>query len=145
MDKPADGSLDKDIRREPAIQNLLARMPNAVAESFTDKQLIHLKTAIGSRNWGKHPIDLRGTLTFPFARSHIYYVILFGKNRRSLSDRERKASAFAFALLVLMLIFGGLVIAFLMLYLAKSFVGIDLFPGFSLGIWDYFRDNFLSP
>lgn len=132
---------DRDIRQEPAIQNLLSRMPGTVADSFTDIQLIHLKTAIGSRSWGKHPIDLRGTITYPFARWHIYYVLLLGRNRRNLSQREKQASAFITALIILIVLFSTAASLLLIVYLVKSYAGIDLFPSFSLGIWDYFRDN----
>ncbi|MGH1440199.1 MAG: hypothetical protein ACRBBR_08830 [Cellvibrionaceae bacterium] len=131
--------MDKDIREEPEIKNLLSRMPQKVADSFSDIQLIHLKTAIGSRSWGKHPIDLRGTVTYPFARWHFYYVFLLGRNRRTLSNREQRISAFMTALFILALLVFSVALGLLTLYLAKSFMGIDLFPGFSLGIWDYFK------
>lgn len=129
-----------NIRHEPAIQNILSRMPAKIADSYTDKQLIHLKTAIGSRNWGKHPVDLRGTLTYPFARWHIYYVILFGRNRRQLTAREKQLSAFATALFILLFLLVCTAIGLLVLYLAKSYAGIDIFPNFSLGIWSSFKE-----
>jgi hypothetical protein len=37
-------------------------MPTDVADTFTDKQLVHLKSAIDLREWGKHKIDFRGIL-----------------------------------------------------------------------------------
>jgi hypothetical protein len=132
---------DRDIRQEPAIKNLLSRIPANVADSFSDIQLIHLKTAIGSRSWGKHPVDLRGTITYPFSRWHIYYVLLLGRNRRNLSPREKQASAFIIALIILIILFSAVASVLLIVYLTKSYVGIDLFPSFSLGIWDYFQDN----
>ncbi len=36
---------DSKIRSEPAIQNLLIRIPSQVAENFSDEQLIGLKIA----------------------------------------------------------------------------------------------------
>lgn len=133
--------VDRDIREEVEIKTLLSRMPQAVADSFSDIQLVHLKTAIGSRSWGKHPVDLRGTITYPFARWHLYYVILLGRNRRKLSAREKKISAIVTALIILLILFATISSFLLVIYLLKSYAGIDLFPGFSLGIWDYFRDN----
>lgn len=133
---------DIDIRQEPDIQNLLARMPQKVADSFSDTQLISLKTAIGSRKWGKHNIDLRGTLTLPFARWRYYYVFLLGRNRRSLSDREQRISALMTALIVLIFFALCTLMGLLCLYLLKSFAGIDIFPGFSFGVWDYFKNFF---
>ena len=124
------------------MQYLLARMPANVADSFTDQQLLHLKTAIGSRNWGRHSVDLRGTLTFPFIRWRYYYVFLLGRNRRSLSDRERQLSLLMTACILLGVILVSIAMGLLALYLLKSAAGIDLFPGFSLGIWDWFKTNF---
>ena len=128
-----------NIRNEPDIQQLLARMPKSVSESLSDEQLTHLKTAIGSRNWGKHAIDLRGTCHIPFTRWRYYYVILFGRNRRQLSDRERRISALITSFIIIGFIGFATLMGLLILYLLKSFSGIDLFPGFSLGIWDEFK------
>ncbi|MBX2809820.1 MAG: hypothetical protein KTR20_14435 [Cellvibrionaceae bacterium] len=132
------------IHDEPDIKNLLSRMPEATAKSFSDTQLIHLKTAIGSRNWAKHAVDIRGTYHIPFTHWRYYYVILLGRNRRQLSDREKKISALLSAVIVLALIFACVTLGILFMYLLKSFVGIDIFPNFSFGIWDYFRDNILN-
>jgi hypothetical protein len=139
MGSPQTVSVDKDIRQELDIQNLLARMPTAVADSFSDIQLVHLKTAIGSRNWAKHSLDLRGTITFPFTRWRYYYVFLAGRNRRQLSEREQKISALMTAFILLIIISASIGLGLLCLYLLKSFSGIDIFPGLSLGIWDYFK------
>ncbi len=133
-----------DIRKDPAIQNILSRMPAKVADSFSDIQLTHIKTAIGSRSWGHHAVDLRGTLTFPFSRWRFYYVFLLGRNRRQLSDREKRASAFMTAVILLIFISCSAMFGLLIIYLLKSYAGIDLFPGFSLGIWDYFKENFMG-
>jgi hypothetical protein len=142
VDKKRTNSID--VRQEAAIQRLLERMPEDVAESFSDLQLIHIKTAIGARNWGQHALDLRGTLTFPFFRWHYYYVLLFGRNRRHLSHREQKISKVISAIIILTFLTGIISLGLLSLYLIKSYAGIDLFPNVSLGIWDYFRDNVLN-
>ena len=42
------------ISEQPAIKQLLSRMPEEVTNSFTDEQLTHLLTAVGSRSWGKY-------------------------------------------------------------------------------------------
>jgi hypothetical protein len=70
------------IKDEPAVRKLLSRMPDNVAESFSDEQLLHLKVALGSRKWGRHNIDLRGTFVLPFLPSKIYYVLLFSSLER---------------------------------------------------------------
>jgi len=118
---------------------MLGRMPDKVAASFSEEQLSHLVTAVGSRSWGNHSLDVRGTLRLPFVKRRFYYVLLIGKNYRSLSRKEQQisllmATALAGGLAIFSTLFGLLV-----LYLLKSALGIDLIDGFSLGIWDWFK------
>ena len=133
---------DMDIRNDPDIKHLLSRMPEKVSRSFSDIQLMHVKTAIGGRKWGKHIVDIRGTFTLPFARWRYYYVFLTGRNRRQLSEQEQHISAVMIAIIVLAFFITCASLGLLSLYLVKSFSGIDLFPGFSFGIWDYFKTHF---
>lgn len=130
----------KNIHDDPAIKTLLSRMPPSVAESFNEEQLNHLLTAIGSRSWGKHAIDLRGTFKIPFYPWRFYYVYLMGKNHRELSRKEKRISfitgVVCFSLFLMICVLLGL----LVLYLIKSALGIDLFPNFSLGIWGWFKE-----
>jgi hypothetical protein len=134
---------DQKISNQPAIIKLLSRMPEEVANSFTDEQLTHLLTAVGSRGWGKHKVDFRGTFKLPFYQWRYYYVLLAGRNYRELSREEKRMSLLITAICsTLFLIFcAGL--GLLVLYLVKSALGIDLFPGFSLGIWSWFKETLL--
>lgn len=136
-------AISQNIREEPDIKQLLSRMPESVVETLSDEQLIHLKTAIGSRNWGKHTVDIRGTFSFPFTRWRYYYVVLLGRNRRQLSAREKRISALMVTAFIIGFILFSTLLGILVLYLIKSFVGIDIFPNFSFGVWDYFKDNFM--
>ena len=86
------------IKNDPAIINLLKRFPPSVRNSFTEEQLMHLKTAIGARQWGSHLIDHRGVIKF--FKYRYYFVILAGRNRRQLSPNEVKASRIAQAILI---------------------------------------------
>jgi hypothetical protein len=130
---------DSKIRNEPVIQNLLSRMPGNVADSLSDEQLIGLKVAIGSRNWGKHKVDFRGTFPIPFVSAKIYYVFLMGRNYRNLTRKEQLISAFTLALFVTLLIIFSVLMGILVLYLIKSALGINLIEGFSFGVWDWFK------
>ncbi|KAA8601450.1 hypothetical protein F0Z19_1177 [Vibrio cyclitrophicus] len=122
------------ITKDPAIINLLNRMPKHVQASFSDEQLSHLKVAIGARQWGKHALDCRGVIKF--FKYRYYFVILAGRNRRELSQAEKKASRVAQAIVVTISLFTILLI----LYLIKSVLGINVFEGFSFGIWSYFKE-----
>ena len=53
-----------DIHQDPVITRLLEKMPKKVASSFNEEQLSHLRNAIGAREWGKHKLDVRGTVKF---------------------------------------------------------------------------------
>jgi hypothetical protein len=127
------------IKEEPSIRKLLSRMPSSVADSFSDDQLMHLKVALGSRQWGRHKIDFRGTFPLPFFNSNIYYVFLLGKNYRHLTRSEKAISAFTFAFFISFFIILSVLGGMLVLYLVKSALGIDLIEGFSFGIWDWFK------
>jgi len=35
-------------------------------------------------------------------------------------------------------------VGILVLYLVKSALGIDLIPGYSCGVWDWFKEEFLK-
>ncbi|MFW8589450.1 3-phosphoshikimate 1-carboxyvinyltransferase [Glaciecola sp. 2405UD65-10] len=129
-------------QQAPEIKNILERMPEDVASSFTPKQLEHLHAALGVRSWKKHSIDLRSTLSIPLTHVRIYYVFLIGKNRRELSRREAKISAFTSAFVLSIFLTFSALVGLLLLYLLKSALGINLFDGFSLGIWSWFKGQF---
>ncbi|NQY50041.1 MAG: 3-phosphoshikimate 1-carboxyvinyltransferase [Colwellia sp.] len=134
---------DQKISEQPAIIKLLSRMPEEVADSFTDEQLTHLLTAVGSRGWGKHKVDFRGTFKLPFYQWRYYYVLLAGRNYRELSRQERRMSLTITAFISSLFIIFSATLGLLVLYLVKSALGIDIFPGFSLGIWDWFKETVL--
>ena len=134
---------DQKISEQPAIIKLLSRMPEEVADSFTDEQLTHLLTAVGSRGWGKHKVDFRGTFKLPFYQWRYYYVLLAGRNYRELSRQERRMSLTITAFISSLFIIFSVTLGLLVLYLVKSALGIDIFPGFSLGIWAWFKETFL--
>ncbi len=128
------------IKEEIAIKNLLSRMPDDVADSFSDLQLMHLKLAVGAREWGRHKVDFRGTLALPLAHSRIYYVFLMGRNHRELSRKEKMVSNYMLAMIIALFIMFSVLLGILILYLAKSAAGIDLIPGFSFGVWNWFKE-----
>ena len=125
-----------DIRQDPAMQKLLERMPEDVQQSFTEAQLSYLRVALGARQWGKHKVDLRGTLGLGSWR--YYYVLVAGRNKRS-EHRSHKAGLLVKAVLVSVLLVFSTALGLLLLYLLKSALGIDLFSNFSLGIWGWFK------
>ena len=70
-----------------------------------------------------------------------YFAIVAGRNKRNLTRPQQNLSLIAkAALATVFLLFSGLV-GLVILYLLKSALGINLFPGFSLGLWDWFKQS----
>ncbi|ESP92056.1 MULTISPECIES: hypothetical protein [Pseudoalteromonas] len=135
-------TLHKSKQRHTHVKQLLSKMDPEAAASFTYKQRKALDKVINTRGWNNHKIDFRPTLALPFLPWSFYFVLLGGVNKRSLSSTERFTAALIFLTLLTLvgLITLGLVMA--ILYLFKSWLGIDLFPNESLGIWDQFKALF---
>lgn len=129
------------VRDDPFVRQFVSKLPEPVAESLSDEQLLALKELLGPREARGHVIDWRWRLSF--WRWQYYFVVLAGRNRREPSRRERELQRLAVAALILGFIAFSTLLGLLVLYLVKSAMGINLFQGFSLGIWDWFRWKFL--
>lgn len=123
--------------KDAFIIGLKERLPEDLRDSFSGEQLAALKVAFGARQWGSHPIDLRGTLRV--WRWRYYFVFLAGRNRRDLTRAQQELSLTAKALGMSLFLMVCLAIGLLFLYLIKSALGINLFSNFSLGLWDWFN------
>jgi hypothetical protein len=134
--------IPEDIRSDATVHRLLERMPESVRDSFNDEQLMHIRNAIGARNWGNHSIDKRGVLALPMFSWRYYYVFLAGRNRRNLNSTEKNISRWLGSLLLASVTALVILFILLVLYLLKSAAGVDLFPGFSLGIWTWYKSVF---
>lgn len=129
-----------NLQQDPAIRNLLERMPKNIQTTFTDEQLAHLKIAIGARQWGNHAVDCRGVVKL--FKYRYYYVFLAGRNRRELSLKEQKFARLAQAVIISSAVSFVTLLILLVLYLIKSALGIDMFEGYSFGIWRWFKGLF---
>ena len=130
------------IASDPVITKLLDKVPADMRGSFTDEQLVALKVALGGRTWGAHAVDARWTLKW--WRWQYYFVVLAGRNRRVLTDREVRIQRFSMALFLTVFLLFAAAVGILVLYLIKSALGIDLIPGYSFGVWDWFKEEFLK-
>ena len=132
----------RNIKNDPVISRLLEKMPDKVADSFNEEQLSHIRNAIGAREWGKHKLDIRGTIKF--FKWRYYYVVLAGRNRRSLSDAEVRFAALVNAAFFAAFLLVSILLGLIVLYLIKSALGINLIDGWSLGLWGWFKSNILN-
>ena len=110
-------------------------MPKNVADSFTEDQLFHLNTALAGRRWGSHKVDVRGSIGI--LRSRYYFVLVAGRAKRDLSRTESRRCKLVMAAVIALFLCVSLVLGLVLLYILKSWLGINLFEGFSLGLWDW--------
>lgn len=129
-----------NLQQDPAIRSLLERMPKNIQTTFTDEQLSHLKVAIGARQWGNHAVDCRGVVKL--FKYRYYYVFLAGRNRRELSAKEQKIARFTQSIILSLVVTLTILFTLLVLYLIKSALGIDIFEGYSFGVWSWFKGLF---
>jgi hypothetical protein len=120
--------------------SLLNRLPKETASTLTDIQLSHLKVAIGSGQYRKHKIDIRGTVPVPFYPSRIYFVLLMGRNIRNLSRQEKSIAITSILLLTVIFLVFSTTLGLMILYVFKSALGINLLEGYSLGLWDWLKN-----
>ena len=120
------------------VRKFASSMPAHIAETFSDAQLRAIIRAYGVRSWGRHAIDIRFAL--PLLARTYYFVLLAGvdKRPRSRNRAERHSHPLAtvgnFLFLVLVLLLLCFVLG--VFYVLKSAFGLNIAPGFSLGIWD---------
>jgi hypothetical protein len=127
-------------RDDPFVAELLAKLPPGSGASFSDQQLVALKAALAGRSWGAHALDLRWTVSF--WRRHYYFVFLTGRNRRMLTRAEEDLARNVRALALAGFLVFSTLCGILVLYLIKSALGIDIIPGFSFGVWGWFKRTF---
>jgi hypothetical protein len=119
--------------------SLLSRLPQETALLLTDQQLRHLKVAVGSGQYRKHKVDLRGTFPVPFFTYRIYFVFLMGRNIRSLSRKEKSIAVTSMLLLTVIFLVFSTTLGLVIIYIIKSALEINLFDGYSLGLWDWIK------
>ncbi|GIU36400.1 hypothetical protein L2719_14860 [Shewanella schlegeliana] len=131
--------LRPSLKDDIGVNRALGNMPKVHADSFSEPQLLYLRRALINNRWQKHMIDSRGSFYLPFIGWRFFYVFLFGRNKRAYSRKEKQLSLALFLLSIVAFILISIAFGLLLLYLLKSMLGIDLFEGTSLEIWDWFK------
>jgi hypothetical protein len=129
----------RSIRKDPDIMSFLSRLPQETASVLNDTQLSHIKVAIGSGQYRKHKVDIRGTFPVLFFPSRIYFVFLMGRNIRSLSRQEQNIAFTSMLLLTTLFLMFSTMLGLVIVYIIKSALGINLLEGYSLGLWDWIK------
>ena len=120
-------------------QHIMGNIDQDVFKTLNIVQLEALRQAISAAApFKKHPIDLRFTLPMYFSR--LYVVFLVGRDKRghvrkAEQRRREQAKGVSLVMTVWITLLVALPIIFMILYFAKSAMGIDLFPDKHLGDW----------
>ena len=88
-------SVEPDERFE---RMFLSKVPASLAGTFSDEQLMAIKTVFGAERWDGHAVDLRFTMLLPFRR---WYLLILGGPERRVRIRpknEARSRARAIAL-----------------------------------------------
>ncbi len=129
-------------KSDRVINNFYKTLDQEVAESLDDEQKQAIERAVKSMGLvARHSIDIRET--FPWFGKRFYVVFLCGRDHRKLQRERSKFVHIVLTLLVLLGIVSICLLAILALYLIKSALGIDIFKGFSFGVWDWFKGLFI--
>lgn len=131
--------MSSNNRADKVISQFYHTLDKDVAHSLSEEQKREIEKAVKSMGLvARHSIDIRET--FPWFGKRFYYVFLCGRDRRKIRrERSRIGNVIVTAMITLGAITVSL-LALLALYLIKSALGIDIFKGFSLGIWDWFKE-----
>jgi len=118
----------------PDLSRLLAAIPRGASAAFTPEHLAALDVAIAQTRSrpANHRIDFR--VSVPVFGRRYYFVLLGGKERRSYERLTREGHnstwrmSLAYAFLAGTIASTSMVVVFLLLYVFKSMLGIDIFP-----------------
>lgn len=69
-----------------ALARLLSQMPDEVAQSFDQRQLEAIQSALVASTRKRHPVDIRWSI--PLLMRQFYVVLLMGEEERSKARRQ---------------------------------------------------------
>jgi len=134
---PNNKSTNKSANKD-SFQAFIAKIPKDISDGFSDKQIIALESAVAQAEWGNHAIDLRDSIGIFNWR--YYFVFISGRDKRGNSTRRHKIMGIVKLMLLLGYLVSSTLLGILALYLVKSAYGIDLFQGYSFGVWHWFKE-----
>ncbi|CAM2943178.1 MULTISPECIES: hypothetical protein [Vibrio] len=130
--------MSSNNRSDKVIKQFYHTLDSGIAETLNDEQKQAIEHAVKSMGLvARHSIDIRETV--PWFGKRFYIVFLCGRDHRKDVRERSKLVHFVLTLLILIGVVSISLLAMLALYLIKSALGIDIFKGFSFGIWDWFK------
>lgn len=116
------------------VKRLLDKMPEALAASFNEEQKSALRKGLGMPQQSVQWLDKRGVVGL--WRWRYFFVIIVGKDRR-LAQRNHAAANMFFSAFLIIVGLGLGCFLMLVLYSLKSYLGINVFSEYSLGLWHW--------
>lgn len=125
----------KTKKQRPAvIEHFYCVLDDRVGDTLTEKQKQAVERAVLDVTFTKrHSVDVRRS--FPFFTRRYYFVFLLGRVRQRTIYQESILFQSLVTLGVMLLILFSLTAIFILVYLIKSALGIDIFPHYHLGLW----------
>lgn len=129
--------MNRDKQIDAFTYHIISNIDAAVLNSLSSKQLSSIKEAIRTHApQKKHPIDIRGAINLFFIR--YYFVLLMGQDQRFSTleietERRENVALFGNIVFLIFVLAPFILLIFILMYLLKMGLGIDLFPGKHMG------------
>ncbi len=125
------------LKAQQRLAKRLWLMPKNVRDSLTEQQP-SLKVAQTAISWRKYALAIATAVAL---WSYRYYsVLVAGRGQRERTEQEIRVKQLMYFLVCSLFLLPSLLLGILLLYLVKSAIGIDIFPGFSFGVWSWFKE-----
>lgn len=129
--------------KNKVVNRFYSALDKDVACDLSKKQKESIERAINYAVLrSNNKVDVRKGLTFFNKRFFLVFILGIDKKKQFKSDNL--LLLFGSSILLLSVIAGLFISTLIILYLIKSSMGIDLFSHFSFGVWDAFKNAFLS-
>lgn len=122
-------------------KKFFSHIPQEMRATFSDDQIKALEQAFGEQ-WRKHPLDIRRS--FGFWRFKYYFVLIGGRERRDLTRKQARFFRLSELYFYLGFLAFSAAVGLGALYILKSALGIDVFPHYSFGVWDWWQHTVLD-
>ena len=132
--------MEKSDKRPLVLERFYRALDENTIDSLTDEQKQAVEKAVLDITLvTRHQIDIRRS--FPLFTKRFYLVFLFGRDLRRRPRQESPLRRFIVSILVILAAITAAGSVFISLYLIKSALGIDIFPNYHLGLWDWLMQH----
>ena len=126
-------------KQQRLIAQFYASLDETTANELTSEQRKSIERAIIATGLGSNnKVDIRKSISI--FNKRYFFVFLLGRDFRQQLRNESPFAVFIMTLLIALGVLSLFSLAVVTLYLIKSALGIDIFPNFSFGIWDWFKE-----